>query len=290
MCFSATASFTAGATLSIVGAVTVHKSQGKIELPMAMVPLLFGIQQLTEGLVWVSLRHDLPTLQTVATYIYSMFSHVLWPIFVPFAILLVETSRRRKQALGVFQALGLAVGLYLLYFLLRFPVTAHAHGRSITYDSPHFYIVAVLAVYLLATCVSGLFSTHRCINVFGVLAFTLAIAAYRVSVTTFVSVWCFYAAILSLVIYVHFSGPMQACRTSPAASRDESRTDRTPGSLTSRNRAADRRPGRSGGVRSQPQPVPGFARMARSARSAILDTGDNYLRMTHEQPHHAETE
>ena len=215
MCFSATASFTAGTALSVVGGLTVRKSRGKIELPLAVVPLLFGIQQLTEGVLWISLTRDLPALKTVATYVYSMFSHVLWPIFVPFAILMVETSRRRKQALGVFQALGLAVGLYLLYFLLRFPVTAHVHGRSITYDSPHFYIFGVIVVYLFATCVSGLFSTHRCINAFGVLAFVLAIAAYQVSVTTFVSVWCFYAAILSLLIYAHFSGPMQACRTTP---------------------------------------------------------------------------
>ena len=129
MCFSATASFTAGAALTAVGGLTIHKSEGKSELPLAMVPLLFGIQQITEGIVWVSLRHDLTALKTVATYVYSMFSHVLWPILVPFAILLVETSRRRQRALSVFQALGLAVGLYLLYFLLRFPVTAHIHGH-----------------------------------------------------------------------------------------------------------------------------------------------------------------
>lgn len=224
MCFSATASFTAGAALTTVGALTVHKSHGKIELPLALVPLLFGIQQLTEGVLWLGLGHDLPTLTTVATYIYSMFSHVLWPIFVPFAILLVETTRWRKQALGVFQALGLADGLYLLYFLIRFPVTAHVHGRSITYDSPHFYIIGVIVIYLLATCVSGLFSTHRCINAFGVIAFILAIAAYQVSVTTFVSVWCFYAAILSLLVYAHFSGPMQACRTTDVQPSERSGT------------------------------------------------------------------
>ncbi len=61
------------------------------------------------------------------------------------------------------------------------------------------------------TCVSGLFSSHRCINAFGALAFILAIAAHAVSVKTFVSVWCFFAAILSLLVYAHFSGPMQAC-------------------------------------------------------------------------------
>jgi hypothetical protein len=194
-------------------------------LPLALVPLLFGVQQLSEGALWVSLRNDLPLLKAWATYIFSAFSHVLWPIFVPFAILLVETSRRRMKALAVFQVMGLGVGLYLLYFIVRFPVTARVEGRSIFYDSPHFFIGAVLVVYLLATCVSGLFSSHRCVNVFGVLAFVLAVAAYQVSVKTFVSVWCFFAAVLSLLVYAHFSGPMQACRPVLARSRDGLRPD-----------------------------------------------------------------
>lgn len=42
MCFSGTASFTTGTALIAVGAVTVHRSRGKAELPLALVPLLFG--------------------------------------------------------------------------------------------------------------------------------------------------------------------------------------------------------------------------------------------------------
>jgi len=222
MCFSATASFTAGTALSAVGGLTLRKSEGKVELPLALVPLLFGVQQLTEGVLWLSLRNDLATLfESWATYIFSMFSHVLWPIYVPFAILLVEHNRRRRNAIAVFQALGIGVGLYLLYFIVRYPVTARVEGRSIFYDSPHFFIMGALVIYLLATCVSGLFSSHRCVNIFGVLAFVLAIAAYQVSVKTFVSVWCFFAAVLSLLVYVHFSGPMQACR--PALARAHER-------------------------------------------------------------------
>lgn len=213
MCFSATASFTAGTALTAVGVLTVRRSQGRAELPLALVPLLFGIQQVSEGALWLSLRDsDLAMLKGPATYIFSVFSHVVWPILVPFAILLVETDRRRRNAIGVFQVLGLGVGLYLLYFLLASPVTAYVAGRSIFYDSPHFYIGAVLVLYLSATCVSGLFSSHRCINAFGIMAFVLAIAAYQVSVQTFVSVWCFFAAVLSLLVFAHFHGPMQACR------------------------------------------------------------------------------
>lgn len=212
MCFSATASFTAGAALVAVGTVTVHRSQGREELPIALVPLLFGVQQISEGVLWLTMTRDLPGLQVLATNVFSFFSHAFWPIFVPFAILLVETSRRRRRALKVFVGLGLVVGLYLLFFLFREPITASVEGRSIVYESPHFYLGAVLVLYLLATCASGLFSSHRCINVFGVLAFVLAVAAYLVSVRTFVSVWCFFAAVLSGLILIHFSGSMRASR------------------------------------------------------------------------------
>jgi hypothetical protein len=212
MCFSATASFTAGAALTVVGGLTVRKSQGGRELPLAMIPLLFGVQQLTEGVVWVTLGRDLPTVESWATFIYSTFSHVVWPILVPFAILLVEPRIWRRKAISAIGALGLAVGLYLLYFMVRFPITARVNGDSIAYESPHFYIAFVLVAYLTATCISGLFSSHWCIRGFGASAFILAIAASVISITTFVSVWCFYAAILSFLIYLHFSGPMQACR------------------------------------------------------------------------------
>lgn len=224
MCFSAAASFTAGTALIAVGRLTVSRSRGRAELPIALVPLLFGVQQLTEGGLWIALDHHLPGLQSWTTYLFSLFSHVLWPIFVPFAILMVETHRRRRAALGVFQAIGLLVGLYLFYFLISEPVTAHIHQNSIFYDSPHFYVAATVVLYLSATCVSGLFSSHRCINVFGLLAFALAILAYEISVKTFVSVWCFYAAVLSLLILLHFSGPMQACRPATEPLRDAAKT------------------------------------------------------------------
>jgi hypothetical protein len=213
VCFSATASFAAGATLTVVGSLTVRKSRGTRELPLALVPLLFGVQQLTEGALWVSLQRDLQLLQTWSTYVYSVFSHVLWPIFVPLAVILIESARWRRKVLVGLVALGLSVGLYLLFFIVRFPVTATIREQGIRYDSPHFYIAVVLAAYLIATCASPLFSSHRWVNIFGALAFVLAGVAAAVSMTTFVSVWCFYAAVLSVIIYRQFSGPMQANRS-----------------------------------------------------------------------------
>ena len=60
MCFSATASFTAGSVLSAVGIATIMKAERKSEVPFAMIPLLFGVQQFIEGVVWLTLR-DVPS-------------------------------------------------------------------------------------------------------------------------------------------------------------------------------------------------------------------------------------
>jgi hypothetical protein len=137
------------------------------------------------------------------THVYSGFSHVLWPMYVPFAFGVLETVRWRKRTLFAFEAAGMVVGLYLLYAIVARPLVAEVVGRHIVYDSPHFYLVPVMVLYLAATCVSGFFSSHRFVRLFGVLSLLSFIAAYVIHAGALVSIWCFFAAILSLLIYVH---------------------------------------------------------------------------------------
>ena len=203
MCFSASASFVAGTSLSAVGVATLRRAEARTEQPLAMIPLLFGIQQLTEGVIWLTFSHDAPVLKQTMTYVYSGFSHVLWPMYVPFAMGVLEAVRWRKKVIFAFEAAGVAVGLYLLYFLVTRPVVAEVVGMHIVYVSPHFYQVPVMVFYLAATCVSCFFSSHRFVNLFGVLALLAFIAAYFLHVGALFSLWCFFAAILSLLIYLH---------------------------------------------------------------------------------------
>ena len=58
------------------------------------------------------------------------------------------------------------------------------------------------------------------VNAFEVLAFVLSVDAYQVSVKTFVSLSCFLAPILSLLILAHFNCPMLARRPAPARERE----------------------------------------------------------------------
>ena len=204
MCFSATASFIAGAALSAVGAATIRMTSRRAEIAFAIIPLLFGVQQLTEGMIWLSFRNESPLPNAALTFVYSLFSHVLWPIYIPFAVGLLETVPLRKKAVAACQIAGTAVGLYLFYIIVQFPVTARVLEKHIAYDSPHFYIVAVMLLYLTATCASSLFSSNRVIQVFGALSLATFMAAYAIHVATFFSVWCFFAAILSFIIYYYF--------------------------------------------------------------------------------------
>ena len=204
MCFSASASFVAGTALTAVGVVTLRITDRRTEIPFAMIPLLFGLQQLTEGLIWLSFRNATPWANATLTLVYSLFSHVLWPIFVPFAVGLLETVPWRRKALAACQVAGAGVGLYLLYFIIKFPVTAQVLGKHIVYESPHFYIVTVMFFYLIATCVSSILSSRRIIQVFGASSLVAFVGAYAIHVAAFVSVWCFFAAVLGFIVYFYF--------------------------------------------------------------------------------------
>lgn len=190
MCFSATASFVAGIGLSVAGAATLKKAKQRIEVPIAMIPLLFGAQQIIEGMLCLSFRFDATPLTAITTYLFSLFSHVVWPIFVPLSIWLLEVVPWRRSVIAGFQVIGLMIGLYLLYFIAKFPVTAEV-DEHIVYISPHLYQIPAIVFYVAATCVGSLFSSHRIVNVLGALALVLFAIAYWFYTVALFSVWCF---------------------------------------------------------------------------------------------------
>ena len=214
MCFSASVSFVAGTSLLVVGAVTVRKARHKAELPFAAIPLLFGVQQLIEGMIWLTFRFDAPLLNPALTFAYSLFSHVLWPLYMPFAVLLLEPVRWRRKALAAFLVAGAAAGIYLLVNLFRVPIVSAAVEGHIEYASPHFYIVPVMAGYLAGTGVSMLFSSYGIVRVFGIAALSSFVAAYAVYAKWFISVWCFFAGVLSVIVLLHFTNRISPLKES----------------------------------------------------------------------------
>ena len=95
------------------------------------------------------------------------------------------------------------VGVFLLYFIVTGAVAGAAVGQHGLYESPHFLCVPVMARYLLATCVTGFVSSHTFVRLFGALSLLSYAAAYAFATQAVIWVWCFFAAILSVLIYLH---------------------------------------------------------------------------------------
>ena len=212
MCFSATASFIVGGSLIAAGAVTMRRAGERRELAFAAVPLLFGIQQIVEGMLWLSFQYDAAELQTVMTYLFTMFSHVLWPIYIPFAVGVLEPQPGRRKIMWGFRLIGIAVSIHLLILITTQSLVA-VTDHHIIYVLPRLYEWPMMLLYIVATCLVSIFSSHGLIRLFGTLALLLFIIAYLFYTAAFFSVWCFFAAILSLMIYLFFRGRRQGAVT-----------------------------------------------------------------------------
>lgn len=71
MCFSATASFSAGALLLGIGALTLKSAlatRQRRALPFAAIPTLFAMQQLIEGVIWLTFAQEATRLNAVLTH------------------------------------------------------------------------------------------------------------------------------------------------------------------------------------------------------------------------------
>lgn len=204
MCFSASASFIAGASLSCVGVATVNKTKTKSELPYATLPLVFALQQGLEGVVWLTFTQSAPIIHLVAVYGFTFFAFVFWPVFVPFVVKQLETEPWRQKVLSYQQVVGLIVGVYFLFLILRFPIKASIVHQSIVYDFFNPFGYQMFILYFIAVCVSFLLSSHKCMKLFGILVIFSLVLTFISYSTYVISIWCFFAAILSSIVYLHF--------------------------------------------------------------------------------------
>lgn len=205
MCFSAEADFVSGAVIGIIGVVTLTKVEKPRELALGILPLAFALHQIVEGFVWKSLSEPAPHQgDGVAVYMYVVFAWVVLPILAPLAILLVERDRRRRNAMWIFVALGSLAGVYLLGAVMSNDITAHITEHTIQYGGAGGYADIATGLYVIATCGAPLLSSYRQIRWFGVanIAAVAVIAAVQAEGLT--SVWCAWAAVVSVLIYAQF--------------------------------------------------------------------------------------
>jgi len=205
MCFSATASFVACAVTGAVGLITIVRTRSANELPLAAMPLFFAIQQGVEGLLWLTLpiAPEGPD-STLLTQLFLLTATVFWPVFGPIAVLLIEPDAMRRRLLQGCLAIGIGLAGYTLWYgLTTSPSASIASGRIVYTGEPGLSHEIVL-LYLLATGVAPLLSSHLIVSLFGTIVVLGTFVTYAFYWEAFISVWCFFAAIGSAVILAHF--------------------------------------------------------------------------------------
>ena len=108
MCFSPGASFAGGIIISSIGVATIKKVHKPSQLVFASIPLFFGIQQIAEGFLWLTLPSpEYGNVQKFATYIFLIMAQVLWPMMIPLSVLFMEENNKRKRILWILLVLSL---------------------------------------------------------------------------------------------------------------------------------------------------------------------------------------
>lgn len=208
MCLSAPVSFTAAAVLIPAGAYTLRRAfiGDRRYAPLAAVPLLLGVQQFLEGMVWIAGAGPDPSAAAPYSLAYMFFAWVAWPVWLPVSVYFLEPPRRHTPYL-VFAIAGGALGAlqFVPYFAHQGWLRVTLLDRAIRYDTTELldavtgWPLTYLA-YVTILIVPLLMASDRRVRIFGglvalVLAVTMAFFQWA-----YISVFCFGGAVASLYL------------------------------------------------------------------------------------------
>jgi len=206
MCFSATASFVASAVLIPCGIAAMVKFRfTKKEWALGSIPIIFGLHQLVEGIVWLGITGVVTEdIKNIASHIFTFVAMCFWPIFIPLSLFIYEYPKRHL-AFSALLLLGMSVSIYLLWcFTVYSDLYINVRccdSISYVYSLPYlygiidyFYVAVVVIPYLLS-------SNLRIRYLLGPGFFlTFIIALVLQSGGDYPSIWCFLAAALSIIV------------------------------------------------------------------------------------------
>ncbi|MFI9364088.1 DUF6629 family protein [Kitasatospora sp. NPDC053057] len=215
MCWSAQADAVVGGAVAGVGVaclVRARRSGRPQRLPLAALPLVLGVHQLIEALVWLDTDGELPSaLAEAARTAWAVIALSLLPVLVPTGVWCAAhepghpVGPNRRHVLALLTLLGVAVAIPLAAAVAARPVTANRHGHTLGYAVGVPHPALLLAGYLLATVGSLLVSGDRLLRRLGLLTGTGAVLCALLWQFAFISTWCALAALASLLL-LHWAG------------------------------------------------------------------------------------
>ena len=205
MCLSAQADIVGGTLVAAIGIDAYRHLRGRSShLLLATLPVLLGVHQLVEAFVWWGVEGHVPQMVgRIALWIYLLIAFVVLPIFIPFAVLAIEPTTRRRWQMAPFVALGVGVSAVLLAAMLDAPIEATEHPYHLAYTVQLSHGGLIVALYVIAVCGALLFSGYRHIAIFGLANLAAVVVLAWLTLDGFTSLWCAYAALLAAAIALH---------------------------------------------------------------------------------------
>ncbi|OBH24615.1 hypothetical protein A5692_04525 [Mycobacterium sp. E342] len=196
-----TADLVVGTALLPVTVATLREVKHWREVPFALLPTVFAAHQFIEAAVWPNSVVSAGAAQ-LAVRAYVFIALPLLPALVPLGILMLE-PRGARLRVAPFAVLGAVVAAYLAFAVLTQPigVTTCPHALEYHEDVNDPYLWAVL--YVVAVIGPAVMSGYRSITVFGWANLVGLIVVATLYLQAFASLWCIYAAVLSVLVLVH---------------------------------------------------------------------------------------
>lgn len=209
MCFSAEVSAISGIGLVSIGVYIFSKRKiEKHHALIAIMPFIFGIHQFSESFVWLTSNGVLSSeVGWYASQIFAFLAYTFWPIYVPLAMYSFEKSKQRNFSL-ILLVPGIAVGTYLFYGyqfysqLSYHPLCQRDVCGSLVYmyEVPYFKEY-IKYLYFIPATIPFFFTNNTRIKFIMGPAFiaSFPVGIYFSTSATLPSVWCFIAAIISIL-------------------------------------------------------------------------------------------
>ena len=197
--------FTLAGGLFVIAMMTFKKVSTPREVVFASLPLLFSLHQFTQGFVWLGMYGliDHRPLQ-LAEDIFVFYAQGLLQFLVPLSLWLIEPHGIRRKLIGGLMVTGAVLMIYTLYGLTVEPTTVYVKDHVLVYSNPWTHKEWIAVIYVLTTCGSLILSKSIAIQLFGFLNL-LGLTLVHIFVPyAFTSLWCLYAAAVSVLLYFYF--------------------------------------------------------------------------------------
>lgn len=197
--------FTLSGALGVIGILTLRRVSDPREVVLAALPLFFAMHQFTQGFVWLGMDGLIePRALVMAESIFIFYAQGLLPLLVPLAVWLLEPAGWYRKAIGVLLVMGGLLAAYTLWGLSVQPTYVTVENDALVYVNDWTAKQWINVVYILTTCGPLILSSSVSVQLFGWfnLMGLMGIMLWKPHAIT--SVWCLYAAVVSVMLYFYF--------------------------------------------------------------------------------------